>query len=179
MVAAESLAKSSTARLSRVRNEHGYTDHSAHDLRFPRRGKTAYLAFGIRMGNCQQITLAHLAPTANIFASEFEKVDRPHVLVPPFDGQDLSLILINLDNRMRSDDRIHRPIRTGFSNRRTFKLSTTGNWALPYLIPLQSRDGRLLGNVANSPLMHPGEFWPILSLRFQQSVANAPQEYRA
>jgi hypothetical protein len=52
----------------------------------------------------------HLAPTANILAAKFDEKDWPFVLRFPFDGQDLSLTLIDLDNRARPDDRVHREV---------------------------------------------------------------------
>jgi hypothetical protein len=59
------------------------------------------------VGNGRQVTLAHFAPAADVFASEFNEIDRPIVFVLPFDGRDLSLILINLDNRTRPDNGVH------------------------------------------------------------------------
>src|SRR5258708_27010827 len=89
---------------------HGYTQDSAHDLRFPRIGKASYLAFGIRMRNRGQVTLAHFAPAANILSPELYKIDWPLMFVLPFDRRDPSLILIDLHNRTGPDDRVHREV---------------------------------------------------------------------
>jgi hypothetical protein len=89
-VPAQRIDESSSRRLPRFRDAHGYTDHSAYDLRFPGMGKTAHLAFRIRMRNRQQVTVAHLAPTAKKFASKLNEKDWPLVFVLPFDGRDLS-----------------------------------------------------------------------------------------
>src|SRR5712664_3192313 len=105
------LLKILTPTLSRFRKAHGYAHNPAYNLRFPRIGKTAYLAFGIRMRNRRQVTLARFAPTANVFASQLYEIDWPLMLVLPCDRRYLSLILINLDNRPRPDDWVHREIR--------------------------------------------------------------------
>src|SRR6266404_9799416 len=60
---------------------HRDADHPAHNLRLARIRKTPNLAFRVRVRNRREVPVLHLAPAADVFASQLNEIDRPFVLV--------------------------------------------------------------------------------------------------
>src|SRR5215467_7742011 len=55
--------------------------------------------------------VSHFAPATDVLPAKFDKVDRPFVFVIPRHLLDFPLILVDLHNRPRPDDGVHRAIR--------------------------------------------------------------------
>src|SRR5271163_2744567 len=96
--------------VSGLREGHGYAHNSANDFRLPRVRKTADFAFRKRMRDCRQVAIAQFAPTAQKFSPELQKINRPVMLVFPVRWNDLALVLVDLDDGPRSNNRKHASI---------------------------------------------------------------------
>jgi PAS domain S-box-containing protein len=59
------------------------------------------------MGNRKQLSVADLAPTANIFPAEFDEIDWPVMFVLPLYGRYPALARVDLDDRPRAQNRVH------------------------------------------------------------------------
>src|SRR6266849_9254659 len=89
-------------------NSHRYSSHPADDFSLRRVVKSPNILVGVRVGNYDQLTPIHLAPTANVTFSEFHEIDGTVKFCFPFLSSELSLACINLHERTRADKRVKR-----------------------------------------------------------------------
>lgn len=89
---------------------HRHTRHTSDDFRFPRVDEAANLPFGIRIGKGQQHSLANLAPAADEFIAKLYEIDGTLKLVPPLCLCRFFLALVDLHDRSRPQQRIHREV---------------------------------------------------------------------
>lgn len=105
------ISHNRSAVLSCFRKAHGYSRDTAHDLGVARVNKPPDFTLRVRIRNSQQVAFANLTPTANVFPPQLDEVDRPFVLVLPFYRRYFLLACIDLHDRARPKDGVHREIR--------------------------------------------------------------------
>jgi hypothetical protein len=91
----------------RLSEPHRHSRNSTDNFRFAWIWESPNLTPRVGIGDRKQVTLSDFTPTANIFISQLDEKNRSLVFVFPMDGQNLSLISIDLHDRARPDERVH------------------------------------------------------------------------
>src|SRR5208283_1162865 len=91
----------------RLHQAHGNTDDAPDDFGLTGMRKPQHLIFGFWMRNHREVPAAQLAPAAEKSPAEFYEVDRPIVLIFPAARQHPFLVLVDLHDRARANNRKH------------------------------------------------------------------------